>query len=92
MVRAYIKPYAEKFAISEEELLSWGEPHGSKRYREIFHVYFRCPVSGLLMVSAGFTDRWPEACGNPFGLNAMSKKYRFPYHQWHPYLFIPFEA
>ena len=30
LISPYIQPYADKFALSAEEVLSWGEPHGSR--------------------------------------------------------------
>ena len=48
LVRSYIKPYAEKFATSEEELLSWGEPHGSKDTGKFSMFIFGVRFSGFI--------------------------------------------
>ncbi len=51
LILPYVKPYAEKFAISAEEILSWGEPHGVKDSDKfsmfIFGVHFSGHINGV---------------------------------------------
>lgn len=51
LIKPYIQLYAEKFTISEEELLSWGEPHGKKDTGKfsmfVFGVRFAGYINGV---------------------------------------------
>ncbi|MCP3873837.1 MAG: glycosyltransferase family 1 protein [Desulfobacteraceae bacterium] len=51
LILPYVKPYAEKFAISEDEILSWGEPHGIENSNKfsmfIFGVHFSGHINGV---------------------------------------------
>ncbi|WP_457553260.1 alpha-glucan family phosphorylase [Desulfobacula sp.] len=48
LILPYIKHYAQKFLISEEELLSWGEPHGLKNTGKFSMFIFGTRVSGYI--------------------------------------------
>jgi len=48
LIRPYIKPYAEKFKISENELLSLGEPHGSADTGKFSMFIFGTGFSGYI--------------------------------------------
>ncbi|OQY50561.1 MAG: alpha-glucan phosphorylase [Desulfobacteraceae bacterium 4572_89] len=48
LILPYIQPYAEKFAISEEELLSWGEPYGNENTGKFSMFIFGANFSGYI--------------------------------------------
>jgi len=48
LIKPYIKPYADKFAVSEDELLSWGEPPGKKNTDKFFMFIFGIKFSGFI--------------------------------------------
>lgn len=48
LIRPYILPYAEKFMISEDELLSWGEPHGVEDTGRFSMFIFGAKLSGFI--------------------------------------------
>ncbi len=69
LVLPYIQPYAEKFAISAQELLAWGEPHGSKDTGKfsmfVFGVYFSGYINGVsrlhgLVARRMWQSLWPR--------------------------------
>jgi starch phosphorylase len=69
LIRPYIKSYAEKFAISDDELLSWGEPHGSEDTGKfsmfIFGVNFSGYINGVSRLHGQVARRmwqslWPK--------------------------------
>ena len=48
LILPYIKPYAEKFAISDDELLALGEPHGIKDTGKFSMFIFGANFSGYI--------------------------------------------
>ncbi|MCD4721751.1 MAG: alpha-glucan family phosphorylase [Desulfobacula sp.] len=48
LILPYIQPYADKFAISNDELLSWGEPHGMKDTGKFSMFIFGAKLSGYI--------------------------------------------
>ena len=48
LIKPYIQPYAEKFGLSVSELLSWGEPHGSKDTGKFSMFIFGIKCAGYL--------------------------------------------
>lgn len=46
LIKPYIKGYAEKFGISEEKILSWGEPPGDKNSGKFFMFIFGTKFAG----------------------------------------------
>ncbi|MCP3940479.1 MAG: glycosyltransferase family 1 protein [Desulfobacteraceae bacterium] len=48
LIYPYIKPYAEKFSIPPDELLSWGEPYGTKNTGKFSMVIFGVKFSGYI--------------------------------------------
>ncbi|MBU2453955.1 MAG: alpha-glucan family phosphorylase, partial [Proteobacteria bacterium] len=48
LVHPYITPYAEKFAISKDKLLSWGEPPGNNEKNKFSMFVFGVKFSGYL--------------------------------------------
>ena len=69
LIQPYIKPYAEKFGISEKRLLSWGEPPGmedtGKFSMFIFGVKFSGYINGVSRLHGKVARRmwqslWPE--------------------------------
>ena len=48
LILPYIQPYADKFAISSDELLSWGEPYGMKDTGKFSMFIFGAKLSGYI--------------------------------------------
>jgi len=48
LIEPYIKPYAGKFDVSPEELLSWGEPHGIEDTGKFSMFIFGVSCSGYI--------------------------------------------
>ncbi len=69
LILPYLQPYAEKFAVSVEELLSWGEPHGSEDTGKfsmfVFGVHFSGYINGVshlhgLVARKMWQSLWPN--------------------------------
>jgi len=48
LILPYIRPYAEKFMVSDDELLSWGEPHGVQDTGKFSMFIFGAKLSGFI--------------------------------------------
>jgi starch phosphorylase len=48
LILPYIQPYAEKFGISDDDLLSWGEPHGHEDTGKVSMFIFGARFSGYI--------------------------------------------
>lgn len=48
LIKPYIQHYAEKFALSVDEMLSWGEPHGSMDSGKFSMVIFGMKCAGYI--------------------------------------------
>jgi len=69
LIGPYIKPYAEKFGVSLEEMLSWGEPHSVENTGKfsmfIFGVNFSGYINGVSRLHGQVARRmsqhlWPR--------------------------------
>ncbi len=68
LIKPYIKPYVEKFAVSENEILSWGKPNktdeNSKFLMFVFGIRFSGFINGVSMLHGQvarnmWKDLWP---------------------------------
>jgi glycogen phosphorylase len=48
LIEPYIKPYAEKFGISEKQIISWGKPHGAGENSKFLMFVFGVRFSGFI--------------------------------------------
>ncbi|MCP4020995.1 MAG: glycosyltransferase family 1 protein, partial [Desulfobacteraceae bacterium] len=48
LIEPYVKPYAEKFAISEKEIISWGKPHDAVEDSKFLMFVFGIKFSGYI--------------------------------------------